>query len=151
MKIVGSAVLIALFVLSLRGIRWAYFMFVILGLLYFPMSVSFKLNPQPCELMPSAELAAYSLTNYPHIVMFAIFFVISSAQLRASNWTKFAWAAAATLVMGVLVEISQGITGNGHCRLRDLIPDSAGILIGSIIVLLRDRIRRRPQLPESDQ
>ncbi len=38
---------------SLRGVRWAYITFVILGLLYFPASVGFRLNPQPCELVPN--------------------------------------------------------------------------------------------------
>lgn len=36
--------------------------------------------------------------------------------------------------MGALVEISQGVTGKGHCRLRDLIPDAVGALLGSVIV-----------------
>jgi VanZ family protein len=90
------------------------------------------------------QLAIHSLTNYAHIVLFALFFVMTSAQLRMANWSAYGWAALATIVMGALVEIGQGVTGKGHCRLRDLIPDTAGILIGSIIVLLWNRIRKRP-------
>jgi hypothetical protein len=48
-----------------------------------------------------------------------------------------------TLAMGALVELAEGITGRGHCRLRDLIPDSAGALAGAAFVLLADRVRRR--------
>ena len=143
MKLLAWLVHVALAILALRGIRWAYVTFVLMGLLYFPVSVGFKLNPRPCELAPGFQLAIHSLTNYAHIVMFAIFFVITSAQLRMSRWTGYAWAALATIVMGALVEISQGVTGNGHCRLRDLIPDTAGILIGAAVVLLWNRLRRR--------
>jgi len=137
-------VLFALAVFSLRGVRWAYLAFVVLGLLYFPAKMGFRLDPQPCELTFDIQLAIHSLTNYPHIVLFAFFFLMTSAQLRMSNWAAFAWAAAATIAMGALVEVAQGVTNRGHCRSRDLIPDAAGILVGSVIVLLWNRIRGRP-------
>jgi VanZ family protein len=85
------------------------------------------------------------MTNYKHIVLFVLFFLMTSAQFRMSNWPAFAWAALAALTMGALVELAQAITGNGHCRSRDLIPNTAGILLGSGIVLLWKKARRRPQ------
>ena len=132
-------------ILSLRGKRWAYIIYVVLGLLYFPASVGFRLNPQPCELIPNLALATYSLTNYAHIVLFVWFFLMTSAQFRMSQWSGYAWAAGACLAMAILVEVAEGITGSGHCRLRDLIPDAAGIVLGSGIVSLWNRMRRRPQ------
>jgi hypothetical protein len=129
-------------VLSLRGVRWAYLTFVLLGLFYFPARVGFRFDPQPCELTFDIPLAIHSLTNYAHIVLFALFFVMTSAQLRLSDWSAFTWAAVATVAMRGLVELAQGVTGKGHCRLRDLIPDTVGILLGSVIVLLWNRIRR---------
>jgi hypothetical protein len=132
-------------ILSLRGMRWAYMTFVVLGLLYFPASVGFRLDPQPCELTFDIPLALHSLTNYAHIVLFILFFLMTSAQFRMSKWSALAWAAMAAIIMGVLVELAEGITGNGHCRSRDLIPDGIGILLGAIIVLLWNRVRRRPQ------
>ena len=132
-------------ILSLRGVRWAYITFVLLGLLYFPAKVGFRLDPQPCELTINIPLAIFSLTNYAHIVLFALFFVMTSAQLRRSIWSAFTWAALATIAMGVLIEVDEAITGKGHCRFRDLIPDAVGILLGFAIVLLWNRIRRRPQ------
>jgi len=145
LKLLGGLVFVLLGILSLRGVRWAYVTFVILGLLYFPASVGFRFDPRPCELTFDLPLAIHSLTNYAHIVLMALFFVMTSAQLRMTGWPAFAWAAAATIVMGVLVEVAQGVTGNGHCRSRDLIPDSAGILLGSVIILLWNRMRPRPQ------
>lgn len=132
-------------ILALRGMRWAYVTFVLLGLFYFPASVGFRFDPQPCELTFDLPLAIHSLTNYAHIVLFTLFFLMTSAQLHMSNWSAFAWAALATVAMGGLVELAQGVTGKGHCRLRDLIPDIVGILLGSVIVLLWNRLRERQQ------
>jgi hypothetical protein len=145
MKLLVFPGFLVLGILSLRGVRWAYLTFVVLGLLYFPVSVGFRLNPRPCELIPDLPLAIFSLTNYPHVVLFALFFLMTRAQFRAYTWPVFAWAALAGIVMGALVELAEGISGNGHCRLRDLIPDAAGILLGSVIVLLWKKIRRAPQ------
>ena len=132
-------------ILSLRGARWAYVTFVLLGLLFFPASVGFRLNPQPCELIPNLALAVYSLGNYKHIVLFVLFFLMTSAQFRMSHWSGYAWAAMACLAMGILVEVAEGISGIHHCRLRDLIPDAAGIVLGAGIVFLWHRVRGRPQ------
>lgn len=136
---------VVLGLLTLRGVRWAYAAFVALGLLYFPAKVGFRPSPRPCQLAFDSALAAHSLTNYAHIILFALFFVMTCAQFRALNRRAFFWSAAVTLMMGALVEIAQGVTGEGNCRLRDLIPDGAGILIGSVVVLLLKRVGWRPR------
>ncbi len=133
-------------VLSLRRMRWAYITFVLLGLLYFPASAGFELNPRPCELIPTMALAVYSLTNYPHIVLFALFFLMTRAQFRMSQWRGYACAAVACIAMGILVELAEGISGKGHCRLRDLVPDGAGAVLGAGVVFLWHRVRGRPQV-----
>ena len=145
MKLLVYLGFLVLGVLSLRRVHWAYIIFVLLGLLYFPASVGFRLNPQPCELALNIPLAIYSLTNYAHIILFVLFFLMTSAQFQMHHWPAFAWAALAAIIMGVLVELAEGITGKGHCRLRDLIPDATGIVLGAGIVFLWTRIRRRPQ------
>lgn len=140
-----ALVRLALGLLALRGVRWAYAAFVVLALLYFPAKVGFQLTPRPCQFAFDIPLAIHSLTNYAHIILFALFFVMTNAQFRASNRRAFAWSAAATVVMGALVEVAQGVTGEGNCRLRDLIPDGVGILFGSMIVLLLQRAGWRPR------
>ena len=136
-------VLYTLNLLSLRTYRWAYAVCVALGLLYFPASVGFRLNPSPCEVTFGLELAVYSLTNFPHIVLFALFYFLTVPVFRVSDWRAFAWAGAATVVLGALVELEEGLTGRGHCRLRDLIPDAVGALVGAALVLLWNRVRGR--------
>lgn len=125
--------------LALRGFRWAYAGFLVSALLYFPAHVGFNLHPRPCELLVDARLAAFSLTNFPHIILFALFFIVSAVHAFADgSATKSAliFAAIATLAMGVLLELAEGATGSGHCRLRDLIPDSVGLLLGALAVWL---------------
>lgn len=139
---------LVLAILAARSIRWAYVAFVLLGLLYFPASVGFHLNPQPCELAFDLPLAIHSLTNYAHIVLFAIFFLITSAQFRMTEWKGFAWAGLAGIIMGALVEAFEGLAGKGHCRSRDLIPDTVGLLIGAAILFLWQRVRDKKSVTD---
>jgi hypothetical protein len=143
MWILVTLIFLVLAVLSLRGVRWAYITFIVLGLLSFPTRVSFRLDPQPCELAFNIPLALFSLTNYGHIWRLALFFVMTSAQLRMNKWSAFALAALTSIGMGVLVELAEGITGKGHCRVRDLVPDTAGIILGAVIVLVWNALRKR--------
>jgi hypothetical protein len=126
-------------VLSLRVSRWTYGVLFPLSLLYFPRKSGFRFQPLDCEWTFGPQLAAHSLTNYAHIVMFAIFFLLTYAQLPRVR-RALLWSAAATAVMGLLVELAQGATGAGHCRMRDLIPDMTGALIGVALVTVARRI-----------
>jgi hypothetical protein len=132
-------------VLALRSVRWAYVAFMVLGVLYFPLRVNFRFDPHPCELVFSGRLAIYSLTNFPHIVLFALGYILTAAQFQLSKWSSFLWSAGIMLFFGALVEILEGVTGQGHCRSRDLIPDAAGALIGALVVLALYRIGWRPR------
>jgi hypothetical protein len=144
MKVLVFIGFLVLGILAARGSRWAYITFVVLGILYFPASVGFHLHPQPCEGPPNMALAVYSLRNYAHIVLFVLFFIMTSAQFNMSRWSGFVWAAAACLAMGILIELAEGVSGTHHCRTRDLIPDAAGIMIGAGIICLWNRIRTQP-------
>jgi hypothetical protein len=135
-------------VLALRGARWAYVAFIVAGLAYFPARVGFRLEPHACELALSVPLAMLSLTKKAHITLFALFFVFSSAQTgsRPSDRSVLLFSTLATLAMGALVELAEGVTGSGNCRLRDLIPDSVGIVLGAAALILWRHLRRAPTL-----
>ena len=138
-----TIVFLALGVLSLRPTRWAYWTFVVLGMLYFPASVGFHFHPRPCDCSLSIPLIMFALTKYGHFVRFTFFFVMTAAQLPGRRVsTQFLIAAGAVLAMGIYVELAEGITGSGNCRLRDLAPDMAGALMGAIILMLWRVIRR---------
>ena len=58
---VGAGVLALLVLIALRGKRWAYLAFVVLGLLYFPAQTHFRVHAPTCEqLLPRA---CFSLEN----------------------------------------------------------------------------------------
>src|SRR5258705_21636 len=54
---IGAGVLVLLALITLRGKRWAYFAFVLLGLLYFPAQTHFRVHVPKCEqLLPTIQL-----------------------------------------------------------------------------------------------
>ena len=137
MTIVLTVLRVAFAILALRGVRWAYVSFILLGLAYFPLKVGFRLDPHPCQLRFGVDLALHSLTNFPHIVLFAVFFLISYVHFAVRRSPRpMLTAAVISLVMGALVEIAQGVTDTGNCDSSDLIPDSAGILVGATLIVI---------------
>ena len=144
---IGLACLI-LAIPALLGVRWAYALFILLGLAYFPLRVGFRFDPQPCEFISSAKYVLLSFTNYGHIGRFAVFFAMSTAQVKKGlrpTTSGFVFASVAGLTTGLLVELAEGATGRGNCRLRDLIPDSVGMSLGAVGVTLWHIARRAVQ------
>jgi len=123
---------------AFRTSRWTYAIVLPLSLLYFPLKAG-GVRPVECEWTFSAALAVYSLLNIQHTAGFAIFFMLSVAQLPKVKHA-IAWSFLACFVMGFLVEIAEGATGIHHCRMRDLIPDMAGACVGAITVLIVRRL-----------
>src|SRR5437870_13156861 len=127
---IGAGVLALLALIALRGKRWAYLTFVLLGLLYFPAQTHFRVHAPKCEqLLPTLHLLVPLLHNYAYIALFAGFYWMSWVQFGKSD-ARGVWALVATLLVAALVEIAEGMTGGGrgHCRVRDLVPDAAGAL-----------------------
>src|SRR2546428_9747719 len=119
---------------ALRASRWTYAIVFPLSLLYFPLKAG-GVRPVECEWTFSAALAVYSLLNIQHTVGFAIFYMLSVAQLPNVKHAM-AWSFLACFAMGFLVEIAEGATGTQHCRMRDLIPDMACACFGAHATLI---------------
>lgn len=136
------ALLATIAAIPLRRTRWAapslwisrvaYGILVLQVPLYFFVEGGFRLSAPDCEWTFGLALARHSLTNYPHIVLFTILFLLTYAQFYGVRH-RVIWSIAVTLGVGLLLEISQGVSGRGHCRMRDLIPDSVGALLGLAI------------------
>lgn len=129
----------ALITPRLRWRRAAFVGFVALSLASFALRAGWParpLAPSACEGLVGIGLALYSFRNTPHILLFALCFFVARAQFRStaaderSRQRAGAGAFAITMVVGALVELAEGATGAGHCRLRDLLPDAAGALLG---------------------
>jgi hypothetical protein len=126
--------------LSGFGKRWAYALFVLLSLAYMPARTGFRRQLPRCEGVPNLTLAVFSLTHHAHIVLVAVFFLITVRRFPVRNGTALGWAALATVVLGALVELAEGATQAGHCRLRDHVPDTAAVVPGTVIVLASQRV-----------
>ncbi len=140
---------LVLIVMALRGSRRAYIALLLLAAGYFPVSVGFTFKPGVVDSEISLNLFWVSLQNYRHIVLFAVFYIMTCIQLGdlnvgEFNWKKMLLAGFITLLMGVYVEFAQWYTGNGHCRVRDLIPDLAGIMVGFFIQVARHKAFKMP-------
>ena len=133
-------------VIAARGVRWAYAMFVVLALISFPVRAGFHLATPSCELLVGPQLALFSFRNYSHIVLFALFAVLTRVQLSGRNAN--AWAFAATIVMGILVELAEGVSGQGHCRMRDILPDAAGAVAGLLVFSAGKKLWRANAVPD---
>lgn len=147
------AVLATAVALFLRCSRWAsaarlvsrcaYAGLLLQALLYFPAKSAWEIGAVRCQWTFDFALAVHSLRNYPHIVLFALFFLLTYAQLWNAP-KALLWSAVICMAMGLFVELAQGATGAGNCRMRDLIPDAVGALIGAgVIAGTRKLVARR--------
>ena len=142
MKLLIFIPFLLLGILAIRRIRWAYVAFVVFGLLYFPASVRFRVDPKRCDLTFDLTAAVQSLSNFGHIISFFVFFLITAAQFRQRGWQSLVWSMALTMAMGVAVELAEGLSGAHNCKTLDLIPDFAGALLGLIILLLGRKLAK---------
>ena len=136
MKLLGILLIWGLAIAAIRGARWAYVAFVVLGLLYFPAITGFRVDPKPCDLALDAPLAVQSLSNYGHIILFFFFFLMTARQFRSSGWSSLAWSVGLTMAMGAAVEVAEGLSGAHHCKASDLVPDLMGALLGLLVVVV---------------
>ena len=136
MKLLGLLAFLALAFLAVRGSRGAYAAFA----LWIPLSIfafaGFRNDPNPCELALDLPFIIHALPNFPHIIIFAFFFLVTAGHFRLSGWRSWTWAIGLTMAMGAAMEIAQGLSGGTHhCKAVDLVPDFIGALLGLILFL----------------
>jgi hypothetical protein len=141
MKLLGTLIVLA-FAIALWRVRWAYVAFVVLGLLYLPASRGFRFDPQRCDVALNGPILVQSLGNYAHIILFALFFIVTVRQFHSSSWRSLGWSIAITMAMGAAIEIAESLTGAHHCKASDLVPDFLGATFGMMIVVLARKIAR---------
>jgi VanZ family protein len=109
-----------------------------------PARTGFRLDGRRCDVRLTLENAQLSLTKVPHIVLFGAFFLITVVQFDHIDRKAFAWSLLAALALGLLVEVEEGATRTGNCRLTDVLPDLCGALIGMALIVAiiaaRDRL-----------
>jgi hypothetical protein len=119
---------------------------MLVAILRIPTRVSFHLVAPICDTRLTLANAGMSMTKVPHIALFAIFFVLTAIQFEPLNQRALRWSLLATVALGVLVELEEGASRTGNCRLTDVLPDITGALIASAVLLgvtiVRDSVRR---------
>lgn len=94
------------------------------------------------------ENAGPSMTKMPHVILFGIFFLLTALQFDRLDRKAMAWSFLATVVLGLVVELEEGATRTGNCRITDVLPDAVGALIGMAVIALVAGIAVRVRLAE---
>ena len=128
--------------------RWGYTLFLIVGVLEIPAQAHFRLYAPFCDLRMAWDNSRLSLMKVPHFVLFGVFFLFTAWQFDRLDRRSLSWSLVATLALGILVELEEGATRTGNCRLADLLPDVGGALIAMALflvplILLRNRAADR--------
>ncbi|MBV8547735.1 MAG: hypothetical protein JO088_23580, partial [Acidobacteria bacterium] len=112
----GVIVWIVLAVLALRGARWAYAVFILLAFVWIPARTGFHFHRPDCNLQLTVDLALFSATKYKHIFLFGMFYLMTRVQLGRTRYAMLI-AAAATITVGILIELEETATRTGTCNL----------------------------------
>lgn len=109
--------------------RWLYAVYVAFAVSRIPARTGFRLDAPNCDMRITIENAGLSLTKIPHIVLFGIFFLLTAIQFDRMDRNALSWSFLATVLLGLLIEIEEGATRTGNCRLTDVLPDAVGALV----------------------
>ena len=127
--------------------QWLYGAYMLVATARIPARTSFHLTTPACDARLTIQNVALSMTKIPHMVLFGIFFLVTLVQFDRLERRSFAWSLVATLFLGVLVELEEGATRTGNCRITDVLPDLSGALVAMGLVLgvalIRQALRRR--------
>jgi hypothetical protein len=114
---------------------------MLVAVLRIPARVGFRLVAPVCDTRLTLANAGLSMTKVPHIALFAIFFILTALQFDQLNQRALRWSLLATVALGVLVELEEGASRTGNCRLTDVLPDITGALIASAALLGAKMVR----------
>jgi hypothetical protein len=108
-----------------------------------PARTGFHLNSPVCDTRLTLQNAGLSLTKLPHMVLFGMFFLLTVVQFDRIDRKAILWSLFATVGLGLLVEIEEGATRTGNCRLTDVLPDVIGALVVAALLMSIALVSRR--------
>jgi VanZ family protein len=129
--------------------RWLYGSYMLIAVMRIPARTGFHLNGPACDMRLTLHNVQLSLTKIPHVVLFGVFFLITVLQFDRADRRTMTWSLVATLALGVLVELEEGMTRTGNCRITDVLPDLWGAFVVMALVMgiaiVRSRTGRAPR------
>ena len=111
-----------------RQRRWLYATYMIVAVTRIPARTKFHLVAPVCDTRLTLENASRSMTKVPHMVLFGLFALVTAAQFNRLDRRTIYWSLAATAALGLIVELEEGTTRTGNCRITDVMPDIVGAL-----------------------
>jgi VanZ family protein len=82
------------------------------------------------------------------MILFGLFVLVTLAMFDRMDRRALGWRLVATGALGLLVELLEGATRTGNCRLTDLLPDLTGALVAMALTVAF--VRARVDHPLSD-
>jgi len=107
-----------------------------------PISAGFALREvAACHVLSGWDLWLTGLGNVRHLVSYS---VLTAIAVWAFGTPRALLAAGLVLVVSTVVEVEQMLFADGHCRLRDMLPNLVAIGLGLALAFLIARLLRRP-------
>lgn len=122
--------------------RWLYGAYMVVAVLRIPARVHFHLVAPRCDTRLTLENATLSMTKVPHMVLFGVYFLLTLLLFDRFSLRAFSWSLVATGALGLLVELEEGASRTGNCRLTDVLPDITGAAVVGAIILAVFTLRR---------
>jgi hypothetical protein len=92
-----------------------------LAVTHTPLASDLALRSQPtCELTSTPEMWWIGLHNPRHLISYSIICLLISSWFTRRRLLK---SVAITLVLSGFLELQQAILADGHCRVRDMLPN----------------------------
>ena len=123
--------------------RWLFGVYMLVALARIPARTHYYLVVPACDRSLTLANAARSLSKTPHLLLFGLCCLLILLQFDRVDRRSVAWSVAFTTVVGLVVELEEGATRTGNCRLTDLLPDFVGAVAAAVLVvgILPRRIR----------
>ena len=116
---------------------------MLLAVTRIPARTGFRLEAPACDWLLTLDNLALSLTKVPHIVLFGAFFLLTLVQFDRVGRTSLGLSLMATAAISIIVEIQQGATRTGNCRITDVAPNLFGGLIVAAFAMATVAVWRR--------
>jgi predicted membrane-bound dolichyl-phosphate-mannose-protein mannosyltransferase len=126
-----------------RRRRWIYAAWMLLVVIQIPARTGFRLAAPICDWTVTFDNLVLSLTKVPHIVLFGAFFFLTLVQFDRVERTSLGLSLMATAAISIIVEIQQGATRTGNCRITDVAPNILGGLIAAAFAMVAVTVWRR--------
>jgi hypothetical protein len=109
---------------------------MVVAVLRIPARVDFHLVSPRCDTAMTIHNVALSMTKVPHMVLFGLFFLLTLVQFDHIRVRAYNWSLLATTALGLLIELEEGASRTGNCRLTDVLPDIAGAAVAGLVAFL---------------